>query len=138
MFKRFLAWHDKTYKWLFGKEIPETKPVPKMADPKPKPKEVVKEEVVVKAEVKEEVKVKAEIKEETKPEILTLSPKKKKDDWRKDTVWEQTKKAKKIKRARTVKGRYVADDKSTANTNEAWVGGKSPKKKKATNLSKSK
>ena len=128
MFKRFLAWHDKTYKWLFGKEIPETKPVPKMEDPKPKPKEVVKEEV----------KVKAEVKEETKPEILTLSPKKKKDDWRKDTVWEQTKKAKKIKRARTVKGRYVADDKSTANTNEAWVGGKSPKKKKATNLSKSK
>jgi hypothetical protein len=132
MFKRFLAWHDKTYKWLFGKEIPETKPVPKMADPKPKPKEVVKEEVVVKAEVKEEVKVKAEVKEETKPEILTLSPKKK------NTAWEQTKKAKKIKRARTVKGRYVADDKSTANTNEAWVGGKSPKKKKATNLSKSK
>ena len=124
MFKRFLAWHDKTYKWLFGKEIPETKPVPKMADPKPKPKEVVKEEV------KEEVKVKAEVKEETKPEILTLSPKKKKDDWRKDTVWEQTKKAKKIKRARTVKGRYVADDKSTADTNEAWVGGKSPNKKK--------
>ena len=116
MFKRFLAWHDKTYKWLFGKEIPETKPVPKMADPKPKPKEVVK----------------AEVKEETKPEILTLSPKKK------NTAWEQAKKEKKFKRARTVKGRYVADDKSTANTNEAWVGGKSPKKKKATNLSKSK
>ena len=126
MFKRFLAWHDKTYKWLFGKEVPESKPVPKMADPKSK--EVVEEEVSIKVEVKEE----------TKPEILTLSPKKKKDDWRKDTVWEQTKKAKKIKRARTVKGRYVADDKSTANTNEAWVGGKSPKKKKATNLSKSK
>ena len=132
MFKRFLAWHDKTYKWLFGKEIPETKPVPKMADPKPKPKEVVKEEVEVKEEVKEEVKVKAEVKEETKPEILTLSPKKK------NTAWEQAKKEKKFKRTRTVKGRYVADDKSTANTNEAWVGGKSPKKKKATNLSKSK
>ena len=122
MFKRFLAWHDKTYKWLFGKEVPESKPVPKMADPKstdPKSKEVVEEEVAIEVEVKEE----------TKPEILTLSPKKKKDDWRKDTVWEHAKKEKKFKRTRTVKGRYVADDKSTANTNEAWVGGKSPKKK---------
>ena len=123
MFKRFLAWHDKTYKWLFGKEVPESKPVPKMADPKPK--EVVEEEVAIKEEVKEE----------TKPEVLTLSPKKKKDDWRKDTVWEHAKKAKNrketmLKRTRTVKGRYVADDKSTADTNEAWVGGKSPKKKK--------
>ena len=118
MFKRFLDWHDKNYKWLFGKEVPESKPVPKMADPKPK--EVVEEEVAIEVEVKEE----------TKPEILTLSPKKKKDDWRKDTVWEQAKKEKKFKRTRTVKGRYVADDKSTANTNEAWVGGKSPKKKK--------
>ena len=123
MFKRFLAWHDKTYKWLFGKEVPESKPVPKMADPKPK--EVVEEEVAIEVEVKEE----------TKPEILTLSPKKKKDDWRKDTVWEHAKKAKNrketmLKRTRTVKGRYVADDKSTADTNEAWVGGKSPKKKK--------
>jgi len=117
MFKRFLDWHDKNYKWLFGKEVPESKPVPKMADPKPK--EVVEEEVAIEVEVKEE----------TKPEILTLSPKKKKDDWRKDTVWEQSKKEKKFKRTRTVKGRYVADDKSTANTNEAWVGGKSPKKK---------
>ena len=123
MFKRFLAWHDKTYKWLFGKEVPESKPVPKMADPKPK--EVVEEEVAIKEEVKEEVK------EETKPEILTLSSKKK------DIVWEHAKKAKnrketmlKLKRTRTVKGRYVADDKSTADTNEAWVGGKSPKKKK--------
>ena len=116
MFKRFLAWHDKTYKWLFGKEVPEPKPVPKMADPKPK--EVVEEEVAIEVEVKEE----------TKPEILTLSSKKK------DTVWEHAKKAKNrketmLKRTRTVKGRYVADDKSTANTNEAWVGGKSPKKK---------
>jgi len=32
---------------------------------------------------------------------------------------------KKPKRART-KGRYKADDKSTAYTNEAWVGGKAP------------
>ena len=32
------------------------------------------------------------------------------------------------KRARN-KGRYVADDKSTPDVNEAWVGGKAPKKK---------
>ena len=35
----------------------------------------------------------------------------------------------KPKRARS-KGRYKADDKSTPNYNEAWVGGKAPKKKK--------
>ena len=35
----------------------------------------------------------------------------------------------KPKRART-KGRYKADDKSTKNINEAWVGGKAPKKKR--------
>ena len=35
----------------------------------------------------------------------------------------------KPKRART-KGRYKADDKSTPNVNEAWVGGKAPKKKR--------
>ena len=33
------------------------------------------------------------------------------------------------KRARS-KGRYKADDKSTKDINEAWVGGKAPKKKK--------
>ena len=37
---------------------------------------------------------------------------------------------KKPKRARTKKGRYKGDDKSTPNVNEAWVGGKSPKKRK--------
>ena len=36
----------------------------------------------------------------------------------------------KPKRARGKKGRYLADDKSTAYTNEAWVGGKAPKKRK--------
>ena len=36
----------------------------------------------------------------------------------------------KSKRARTKKGRYKADDKSTPNVNEAWVGGKAPKKKR--------
>jgi len=35
----------------------------------------------------------------------------------------------KPKRAR-VKGRYRADDKSTKDVNEAWVGGKAPKKKR--------
>tara|TARA_R110000851_G_scaffold69907_1_gene156269 strand:+ start:171 stop:428 length:258 start_codon:yes stop_codon:yes gene_type:complete len=32
-------------------------------------------------------------------------------------------------RARTIKGTYIADDKSTPNVNEAWVGGKAPKPK---------
>ena len=32
------------------------------------------------------------------------------------------------KRARTAKGKYKGDDKSTADVNEAWVGGKAPKK----------
>ena len=36
----------------------------------------------------------------------------------------------KPKRARGLKGRYKGDDKSTAYTNEAWVGGKAPKKRK--------
>ena len=35
----------------------------------------------------------------------------------------------KPKRARTSRGRYRGDDKSTADVNEAWVGGKAPKKK---------
>jgi len=35
---------------------------------------------------------------------------------------------KEIKRARTNKGRYKSDDKSTPEVNEAWVGGKAPKK----------
>jgi DNA relaxase NicK len=34
----------------------------------------------------------------------------------------------KPKRARTKRGRYKGDDKSTADYNEAWVGGKAPKK----------
>ena len=34
------------------------------------------------------------------------------------------------KRARGKKGRYLADDKSTEFTNEAWIGGKAPKKRK--------
>ena len=34
----------------------------------------------------------------------------------------------KPKRARTKKGHFAADDKSTKDINEAWVGGKAPKK----------
>ena len=33
------------------------------------------------------------------------------------------------KRARGKKGKFLADDKLTTYTNEAWVGGKAPKKK---------
>ena len=36
----------------------------------------------------------------------------------------------KPKRARTSRGRYRADDKSTTDVNEAWVGGKAPKRKR--------
>ena len=36
----------------------------------------------------------------------------------------------KPKRARGKKGRYLADDPRTKEFNEAWVGGKAPKKKK--------
>ena len=49
-----------------------------------------------------------------------------------DNIWEMvfgTKRRPEPKRARTKKGRYKADDKSTKNVNEAWVGGKAPKKK---------
>tara|TARA_R100000008_G_C3444643_1_gene96227 strand:+ start:94 stop:351 length:258 start_codon:yes stop_codon:yes gene_type:complete len=42
----------------------------------------------------------------------------------------------KPKRARGKKGRYLADDKSTPNVNEAWVGGKAPKRKKKKNVKK--
>ena len=36
----------------------------------------------------------------------------------------------KPKRARGKKGKFLADDKMTKEFNEAWVGGKSPKKRK--------
>ena len=42
----------------------------------------------------------------------------------------KTKTKPKPKRARTKKGTYRADDKSTKDVNEAWVGGKAPKKGK--------
>jgi|TARA_R100001530_G_scaffold84311_2_gene58735 hypothetical protein len=38
----------------------------------------------------------------------------------------------KPKRARTKKGTYKGDDKSTPDVNEAWEGGKAPKKKAST------
>jgi hypothetical protein len=39
------------------------------------------------------------------------------------------KREEKPKRARNPKGTYRADDKKTKDVNEAWVGGKAPKKK---------
>ena len=45
---------------------------------------------------------------------------------------------KKPKRARTKKGTYKADDKSTPNVNEAWVGGKAPTRKQLLGLKKKK
>ena len=37
---------------------------------------------------------------------------------------------KEYKRARTKRGRYKGDKKSTKNYNEAWVGGKAPKRRR--------
>ena len=60
-----------------------------------------------------------------------------------DEIWEMVfgtprrpKKETKPKRARGKKGRYKADDKSTPDVNEAWVGGKAPKKKRKKNAKK--
>ena len=50
-----------------------------------------------------------------------------------DDIWEMvfgTKRRSKPKRARGKKGRYLADDPTTKNFNEAYVGGKAPKKRK--------
>ena len=50
-----------------------------------------------------------------------------------DDIWEivfGTERRPKPKRSRTKKGRYKADDKSTKDYNEAWEGGKAPKKRK--------
>ena len=47
-----------------------------------------------------------------------------------EIIWGSDKEEEKPKRARTKKGRYKADDKSTKDINEAWVGGKAPKKKR--------
>ena len=48
-----------------------------------------------------------------------------------DDIWKivfGTERRTKPKRARTKRGRYKADDPSTPNINEAYVGGKAPKK----------
>ena len=50
-----------------------------------------------------------------------------------DDVWELvfgTERKPKPKRARGKKGRYLADDPNTKGVNEAWVGGKAPKRGK--------
>ena len=46
-----------------------------------------------------------------------------------DLIW-GTEEESKPKRARGKKGRYKADDPTTKDVNEAWVGGKAPKKKR--------
>ena len=50
--------------------------------------------------------------------------------WFNELIWGTPEKETKPKRARGPKGRYKGDDKSTKDVNEAWVGGKAPKKKK--------
>ena len=50
--------------------------------------------------------------------------------WFDELMWGTPEKEEKPKRARTKKGTYKADDKSTKDVNEAWVGGKAPKKGK--------
>ena len=50
--------------------------------------------------------------------------------WLKKLTWANVIGYAEPKRARTKRGRYKGDDKSTADYNEAWVGGKSPTKKK--------
>ena len=43
--------------------------------------------------------------------------------------WKKYGMMKKPKRARGKKGKYLADDPTTKDVNEAWVGGKAPKKR---------
>ena len=58
------------------------------------------------------------------PDSLEIEPKEV------EKAKEKAVKTTKPKRARTAKGRYKADDKSTPDVNEAWESGKAPKKKK--------
>tara|TARA_B100000700_G_C14383882_1_gene551653 strand:- start:259 stop:498 length:240 start_codon:yes stop_codon:yes gene_type:complete len=54
-----------------------------------------------------------------------------------DWFWELvfgTERRPKPKRARDTKGRYKGDDLTTKDVNEAWVGGKAPKKKRKKNV----
>ena len=58
-----------------------------------------------------------------------------------DDVWKivfGTERRQEPKRARTEKGYYKADDKSTEYTNEAWVGGKAPTRVKTVGYKKRK
>ena len=51
-------------------------------------------------------------------------------EWlRKNLTWANIIGYEEPKRARTKRGRYRGDNKSTKDINEAWVGGKAPKKK---------
>ena len=53
-----------------------------------------------------------------------------------DDIWKMvfgTERRPKPKRARTKKGTYRADDPTTKDYNEAYVGGKAPKKRKKKN-----
>tara|TARA_B100000029_G_scaffold37946_1_gene35641 strand:+ start:558 stop:752 length:195 start_codon:yes stop_codon:yes gene_type:complete len=50
--------------------------------------------------------------------------------WFEELVYGTPTKETKPKRARGKKGRYKADDPTTKDVNEAWVGGKAPKKKR--------
>jgi len=62
---------------------------------------------------------------EKKEEASAVIRKDKTDDsWRENTVWEKEE----PKRARTKKGQYRGDDKSTPDVNEAWESGKAPSK----------
>lgn len=76
-----------------------------------KAKKLLKEAEVIDAAIEEAT---VELKPLDKADVITAKP----------------------KRARTKKGRFVADDKSTPDINEAWVGGKAPKKKKKKKVSK--
>lgn len=58
------------------------------------------------------------------------------DELKAGKIYEAVKEA--PKRARTKKGTYKADDKSTPDVNEAWVGGKAPKKKASAKKPKAK
>jgi hypothetical protein len=58
-----------------------------------------------------------------------------------DDIWEMvfgTERRPKPKRARTKKGRYKADDPTTTDYNEAYVGGKAPSRKELLGLKKKK
>ena len=58
-----------------------------------------------------------------------------------DDIWEMvfgTERRPKPKRARTKKGRYKADDPTTKDYNEAYVGGKAPSRKELLGLKKKK